>query len=56
MCRMDRGEGIINLQFFKLKTVENLKKMGSVTKSGKVNSGMECPELSFKPAWITLPF
>jgi hypothetical protein len=31
------------------------KKTGSVTKSGKANAGMECPELSFEPAWITLP-
>jgi hypothetical protein len=53
---MDWGEGIINLQFFKLKTVENLKKTGSVTKSGKVNSGMECQELSFTTAWFTLPY
>jgi hypothetical protein len=56
MCWMTGGEGITNLQFFKLKKVENLKKTRSVTKSGKVNAGMECRELSFKPAWTTLSY
>jgi hypothetical protein len=49
MCRRTWGEGFSTFQFFELKKVENLKKTGSVTKSGKVNAGMECRELSFSP-------
>ena len=52
----DLGRRNYHIAIFQTLKVENLNNTGSVTKSGKVNAGMECRELNFKPAWITLPY